>query len=176
VIIKGTISSVTSGIRRICEFTGRFTKYGWRPFIQQSGFSSRPNDGDEAIMVRFGDAMVVISSEDTQNPIVLEKGERAMHMNSGNFIHIKKDSFGTIQIKATAKIQIQATSIELGQNALQSIILGEQFQAMFASHVHYFPATSTTPTSTPIGPTPLPTSPPGPLTTIPMSLTAKVAL
>jgi phage gp45-like len=171
-ILKGTISAVTSGVRRVATFATRFTKYGAKPFIQQSGFSSRPNDGDEAIMVRLGDAMVVISSEDTQNPIALEKGERAMHMDAGNFVHIKKEASGTIQIKAGGKVKLDAGTIEIGAGVLEKIIMGEQFQTLFVAHFH----TSAAPGSPTSGPMTLIGTPPapGPVTAIPLSSVAKV--
>jgi hypothetical protein len=171
-IIKGTISNVTSGARRVAKFVGRFTKYGSRPFIQQSGFSSRPNDNDEAVMVRLGDSMVIIASEDTNNPVSLEKGERAMHMDANNLIHIKKDSSGTIFIKAAGKIQLQCDTIELGSGVLEKIIMGEQFQTMFVGHFH----NSTTPGNPTSGPMQIVgTTPPGPITSIPLSSKVKAA-
>jgi len=164
-IIRGIISSVSSGVDRVAKFLGRFTNYGSRSFLQHWGFFSRPLDGAQGLMVRFGDNMVIIGSDDSRYTVALSPGEVAIGINDTAKVHIKSDN--SILIKSSVKIQVQAPEIDLGASALEKLVMGESFQAVFVSHFH----TSAAPGS----PTSGPMAVAGPVTSISLSSTAKVA-
>jgi hypothetical protein len=168
-IIRGIISSVTSGANRVAKFIGRFTKYGSRPFMQHWGFFSRPLDGAEGVLVRFGDNMIVIASDDSRYTITLSQGEVAVGTGDNAKVHVKSD--GSILIKSSQKVQVQAPAIEVGAGLLEKMVMGEQFQIAYLAHFH----TSATPGSPTSGPMKLMLpDPPGAVTSIPLSGTAKV--
>jgi hypothetical protein len=164
-IIRGIISSVTSGANRVAKFIGRFTNYGTRSFLQHWGFFSRPLDGASGLLVRFGDNMVIIGSDDSRYTIALSPGEVAIGIGDTAKVHVKSDN--SILIKSSVKIQVQAPEVELGIDALQKMVLGESFQTVFCSHFHTSAAPGS-PTTGPIGGG-------GPITSIPLSATAKAA-
>jgi phage gp45-like len=145
-IIRGKLTEVSDGAKRVAGFIGRLTSFGKRPFVQQYGYFSRPKDGAEGVMVRFGDNMVIIASGDERYTISLQPGEVAIGTPDGDKIHIKQDHKiaieangdavkpGEITINAKgsgSKVVVIADKIELGEGMLQKIINGEAFKLLY---------------------------------------------
>jgi phage gp45-like len=143
-MIKGTISNVTDAAYRTAVFAGRYAKYGARAFVQQFGFRSRPNDNAQAILVRFGDNMVIIGTDDSRYTITLQPGEAVMHNSDGDKVHMKSGreidvvagdsenpgtinitangTLGKVCITANGEVDVSAPVVKMGGVALDTAL------------------------------------------------------
>jgi hypothetical protein len=151
--IRGKISDVTSGARRVASFIGRLTNFGKLPFVQQYGLHSRPLNGAEGVMLRTGDNMVIIASGDDRYTITLQPGEVALATDEGDKIHLARDHKITVEAAGDAlkpgeitinakgagcKVTVLADAIELTSEQVgalsEKVLMGERFQAFFDAH------------------------------------------
>jgi phage baseplate assembly protein V len=86
--------------------------------FQEFGFSSNPPAGAELIMLSLGGSRshnVVIASEDrASRPKDLAPGEAMIYNEAGDYVKVKSD--GTIEIKCSTKVTIDAPLVEMTGN------------------------------------------------------------
>ena len=129
-MIRGIIQSVIEGVIKRFTAAGRpdetFTN---REYFQHYGFTSRPLAGAEAIIIKEGNNIIMVASDDRRYRIALENGEVALYTDEGDKIHLKRD--GQIEITATAKVTI--TAPECIVNAVTSVTATSPIITLIAS-------------------------------------------
>lgn len=90
-MIRGIVKSVIEGVIK------RFSAYGRgeetidnREYLQHYGYTSRPLEGAEIIIIREGGHFVAVASDDRRYRISLEAGEVALYTDEGDKIHLKR--------------------------------------------------------------------------------------
>jgi len=112
--------------------------------IQSYGMTAVPQVGAEAVVVFLGGSRsngVVIAVEDRRYRLTgLAAGEVALYDDQGQKVHLKRDKI-VIECKAGG-------TIELGEGATESFVLGDTFASLYNAHVHPSPAGGSTGTPT----------------------------
>ncbi|MBN2570416.1 MAG: phage baseplate assembly protein, partial [Deltaproteobacteria bacterium] len=158
-MIRGKIQEVIEGVIKRFTASGRpgetITN---RECFQHYGFTSRPLEGAEAIIIKEGNHIIMIASDDRRYRIALEEGEVALYTDEGDKIHLKRDR--TIEIvsgnklvatvdnevdittkmavvTASTSCQVNSPLINLGgdRGGLRRFI-DDRFVALFNEHVH----------------------------------------
>jgi len=122
-IIRGIIKKFKAPAKRLSRFdaSGRIgEEFSDREVFQNYGFASSPKEGAECLLVRSGQNIYMIASDDRRYRIALAEGEVALHDAHGNAVHLQ--SGGNILIKAAGDVSINAASCNLGNNAVQGVI------------------------------------------------------
>lgn len=102
-MIRGIIQSVIEGTVKRFSATGRSGEsFTSREYMQHYGFSSRPLSGAEAVLIRDGNHIVMIASEDRRYRVGLEGGEVCLYTDEGDQIRLKRDK--EIYIKSGNKL------------------------------------------------------------------------
>jgi len=102
-MIRGIIQSVIEGTVKRFSATGRSGEsFTSREYMQHYGFSSRPLEGAEAVLIRDGNHIVMIASEDRRYRVGLEGGEVCLYTDEGDQIRLKRDK--EIYIKSGNKL------------------------------------------------------------------------
>jgi len=108
-MIRSIITSVSEGV--IKRFTGAgrpketFTN---REYFQHYGYTSRPLPDAEGIVLKKGNNIIMVASDDRRYRIALVEGEVAIYTDEGDFIHLKRDKI--LHIKTGNKLLIDATN------------------------------------------------------------------
>lgn len=150
-MVRVLIDTVTAAAGKLMEFSGRGRTgetISRREVLQQYGLQSRPPSGAEGIVLRQGNWLVLLATDGREYRLALEDGEVAVVTTYGDKIHIMHD--GTIEIAGSSKVVVNSPTVEIGQGALEAIINGETFQALFNAHTHTGGFVS--PTSPPVAP------------------------
>lgn len=102
-MIRAIVRSVIEGAIK------RFTAAGRpdetienREYIQHYGFSSRPLEGAEAVIIQEGNHIVMIASDDRRYRIAIESGEVCLYTDEGDHIRFKRGK--EIYIKSGNKL------------------------------------------------------------------------
>jgi len=102
-MIRGIIKSCIEGAVKRFSASGRTGEsFTSREYMQHYGFSSRPLEGAEAILIQDGNHIVMIASEDRRYRIGLESGEVCLYTDEGDQIRLKRDK--EIYIKSGNKL------------------------------------------------------------------------
>lgn len=111
-MIRGILTGLTEGEIKLFSGTGRagetFTK---REFWQHYGFTSRPLDRSEAIILKDGNVVNVIASDDRRYRLAIEEGEVALYSDEGDKVHFKRGK--EIEINSGGKVVVDAPQIDL---------------------------------------------------------------
>ena len=144
--------------------------------LQQYGIVSWPKPGADGVVVFLGGApgaKVVVATYDARYTLQsLQEGEVALYTDEGDKIHLHRggiriESAGSIVIQAADHVQVQAdtcevsagdvkvnsTDISLGPLALEHVLKGESFLALFNTHIHKLGVLPTTEPDVPLPPT-----------------------
>ena len=107
-MIRGIIESVVEGaIKRIAARGLAGETFSNREFFQHYGLTSRPLEGAECILIREGNHVVVVASDDRRYRISLEDGEVALYDDQGQKVHMKRD--GLMDIVCTGTLTANVT-------------------------------------------------------------------
>lgn len=111
-MIRGIIISVWEGVIKRFSATGRAgEEFTNREYFQHYSFTSRPKPGAEAIIIRDGNHIIMIASDDRRYRIALDEGEAAMYDDQGQVIKLKRGK--EIHIygcdKLTADVAVETT-------------------------------------------------------------------
>ncbi len=102
-MIRGIVKSVTEGFIKYFSATGRTDEsFDQREYFQHYGFTSRPLEGAEIIIIREGNHILGIASDDRRYRLAVENGEVALYTDEGDKIHLKRDK--TIEIVSGNKL------------------------------------------------------------------------
>lgn len=158
-MIRGKIQEVIEGVIKRFTASGRpgetFTR---REYFQHYGFTSRPLADAEAIIIREGNHIVMIASDDRRYRIALEKGEVALYTDEGDKVHLKRNRtieivsgnklVATVEnevdvttkvavVNASTSCQVNSPLINLGGDRGDLLrFIDERFAELFDNHVH----------------------------------------
>jgi phage gp45-like len=162
-IIRVILTAVREGVIKRFDSTGRTDEtFANREFFQQYGMTSFPKAGAEGLVIKKGNVIFLVASDDRRYRVSLAEGEVALYTDEGDKIHLKR---GEIDITSIAKVVVTAPEImvnastsakvtspvieanastsakvtspivELGGGSLQKLI-DERFILLFNTHFH----------------------------------------
>lgn len=103
-MIRAIIQSVYEGVIKRFSASGRSDEiFTNREYFQHYGFTSRPLNGAEAIIIKEGNHIIMIASDDRRYRIAIENGEVCLYTDEGDFIHFKRGK--EIYIKSGNKLK-----------------------------------------------------------------------
>lgn len=149
-MVRGMIKSVVEGVIKRFSATGMIGQdIDDREYLQHYGYTSRPLEGAEAVIIRDGNHIVMIASDDRRYRIKLEAGEVALYDDLNQKVHLTRTG---IEVESPAKITATAPLIEahastsatvfspainLGdQRAELLALIDERLLALFNNHTH----------------------------------------
>ena len=95
-----------------------------------------PSDGGKQGHLTFSsDGAIVLESTNGHKLELKANGDIELKDKHGNKI---KTTSSSVTITGSSKVVVDASAVELGANALESVIKGNTFQALFNSHTHTF--------------------------------------
>lgn len=107
-MIRGIVISVAEGLIKLFSASGRTGEsFESREYFQHYGFTSRPLEGAELIIIREGNHIVAVASDDRRYRIAIADGEVALYDDLGQYVHLKRDmidAYSPAKIKATAPL------------------------------------------------------------------------
>jgi phage gp45-like len=121
-LIRGIVTSFTSKKGKIARFSanGRIGEtFSDREAFQHFGFASALPKGTEAILLKNGQNVYLIGSDNRKYRLSLGNGETAIYNEIGDSVHLKNNH--EIEINATgtgSKVIVNASSVFLGGEAL----------------------------------------------------------
>lgn len=91
-MIRGIVKSVIEGVIKLFAATGRpgETLHN-REYFQHYGFTSRPLAGAEIIILREGNHIIAVASDDRRFRLAVADGEVALYTDEGDKIHLKRN-------------------------------------------------------------------------------------
>lgn len=102
-MIRGIVQTVTEGFIKLFSASGRTDEsFEQREYFQHYGFTSRPLPGAEIIIIREGNHIIAIASDDRTYRLAVEEGEVALYTDEGDKIHLKRNK--TIEIVSGNKL------------------------------------------------------------------------
>lgn len=108
-MVRSIISSVTEGVIKRFAGSGRTDEtFTNREYFQHYGFTSRPLNGAEGILIKDGNNVVLIASDDRRYRLQLQDGEVALYTDEGDAIHLKRNK--EIHITTGGKLVVDATN------------------------------------------------------------------
>jgi phage gp45-like len=165
-MIRGIITSVVEGVVKRFSASGRADEtISNREYFQHYGFTSRPLAGAEAIIIKDGNHIVMVATDDRRYRLGVDGGEVSIYTDEGDKIHLKRGKIieivGGEQIVSTTKavetnasvsaaltspevtvtaataFQVVGPLINLGgaREDLKALI-DERFMALFNAHTH----------------------------------------
>lgn len=143
-MIRAVITATTAAAGKLLRFdaTGRAGEsFTDREALQQYGFQSRPPDGTEAVLMRRGNMILMLGSDNREYRIAMEKGELVIGTNEGDLMHWKRNRKvewsigsvaaagqlditiagpmqGKVNITAGGEVNVSAPTVRLGGLAL----------------------------------------------------------
>jgi phage gp45-like len=122
-LIRGIITKTTAAAGKLLRFdaTGRTGEtIADREVFQQYGLQSRPPEGSEALIVRQGNQIFIIASENREVRLSLAEGEVALSTDEGDVIHLKRQHKIEITAGPGGEVNIFATTVRLGGLSLDT--------------------------------------------------------
>ena len=102
-MIRAIIQSVIEGAIKRFTASGRSDEtITNREYMQHYGFTSRPLAGAEAVVIKEGNHIVMIASDDRRYRIGIEDGEGCLYTDEGDHIRLKRGK--EIYIKSGNKL------------------------------------------------------------------------
>ncbi len=114
-MIRTALTSVAEGVIKRFSGLGRPGEtFNDREYIQHYGFTSRPLSGAEGIVLKKGNVVIQIASDDRRYRISLENGEAAMYDDQGQVVRMERDKtihvYGTDHLVADAAVDAVITA------------------------------------------------------------------
>ena len=158
-MIRAIILSVAEGVIKRFSATGRAGEtFTDREYFQHYGYSSRTLPGAEGIVLREGNHIIMIASDDRRYRVALEEGEVALYDDQGQVIHLKRGKethvYGcdkltadvavktkltcpVVEVVASTSCQVTSPVINLGgDRAGLRALIDERFLTLFNAHNH----------------------------------------
>ena len=128
-IVTGTVAAASKLLR--LDVSGRSDEtIEDREALQQYGLQSRPPDGAEAVLIRQGNHILIVASDDRRYRIALSKGEVSLSTDEGDVIHLKRNheiditagTGGKVNVSAGSEVNVSAPTVRLGGLALATAL------------------------------------------------------
>lgn len=104
-MIRGIVISVIEGFIKLFSASGRsYETLTNREYMQHYGFTSRPKEGAEIIIINEGNHYLAIASDDRRYRLAVEDGEVALYTDEGDAVHLKRGN----NIEVTCKNKLTA--------------------------------------------------------------------
>lgn len=111
-MIRARIKAVVEGaIKRFSAFGRPDEEFSDREYFQHYGFTSRPLADGEMVVIREGNHIVAIASDDRRYRLALEAGEVALYTDEGDKIHLRRGR--RIEVVAGAKVVVTSPEVEV---------------------------------------------------------------
>jgi phage gp45-like len=108
-VIRGIVKWVKEGFIKLFSATGRTDEsFEQREYFQHYGFTSRPLEGAEIIIIREGNHFLAIASDDRRYRIAMKNGEMAIYTDEGDWIHLKRGN--NIHVNCKNKLTADVTN------------------------------------------------------------------
>lgn len=92
---------------------------------------------NEAITMRFKSGLIVtVDGAGDKVDITTAGGTNANIDGSADSVKLTTSAGGKVTIDAASKVVIEAGTIELGEGAAESVVLGDTFKSIYDSHIH----------------------------------------
>jgi len=102
-MIRGIVIAVIEGFIKLFSASGRTDEsFDQREYFQHYGFTSRPLPGAEIIIIREGNHILAIGSDDRRYRLSIVEGEVALYTDEGDKIHLMRNK--TIHIVSGNKL------------------------------------------------------------------------
>ncbi len=109
-MVRSIISSVTEGVVKRFSGSGRSDEtFTNREYFQHYGFTSRPLKDAEGILIKDGNNIILIASDDRRYRLQIEDGEVALYTDEGDKIHLKRNK--EISISSGGKVVVNAANL-----------------------------------------------------------------
>jgi len=135
-MIRGIVIKVIEGFIKLFSATGRLGEsFEQREYFQHYGFTSRPLAGAEIIIIREGNHILAIASDDRRYRLALEEGEMAIYTDEGDKIHLKRDR--KLHITSGGEVTVFCDIINLGdiREEIRKLI-DDRLLALYNNHIH----------------------------------------
>lgn len=135
-MIRGIVNQVKEGLIKTFSASGRPDEtIEEREYFQHYGYTSRPLQGAEIIIINRGNHYIAIASDDRTYRIAVEEGEVALYTDEGDKVHLKRDR--KIDITSGAEVQVNSPIINLGgDRGSIKYLVDERFVTAFNNHTH----------------------------------------
>ena len=119
-MIRGIVTSVVEGVIKRFTASGRADEtISNREYLQHYGYTSRPLPGAELIILREGNNIIAVASDDRRYRISLENGEVALYTDEGDKIHLKRGRI--IEITGGEKVVVSTKVAEINASVSATI-------------------------------------------------------
>lgn len=109
-MVRVLINSVVEGVIKRFSGSGRSGEtFTSREFFQQYGFTSRPLMGAEGILIKDGNVLYLVASDDRRYRLQILDGEVALYTDQGDKVHLAR---GQVIVKSGGKVHVEAPLIE----------------------------------------------------------------
>lgn len=125
-MIRVIIESVVEGVIKRFTASGRADEmFENREYFQHYGFTSRPLAGAEAILIKDGNHIVMIASDDRRYRLAIEDGEVAIYTDEGDYILFKRGKEIFIKsgnkLKADIENDVEVNTKRIKATATESV-------------------------------------------------------
>ncbi len=126
-MIRARVKSVLEGaIKRFSAYGRPDEEFADREYFQHYGFTSRPLADGEMIVIRDGNHVVAIASDDRRYRIALEAGEVAIYTDEGDHVRLKRGQ--EIYVKSGNKVMVDAANLidlKTGVGPTKGVVQGD---------------------------------------------------
>ncbi|MGD0278339.1 MAG: phage baseplate assembly protein [Smithella sp.] len=99
-MIRGIVISIKEGLIKLFSASGRTDEsFDQREYFQHYGFTSQPLPGAEIIIIREGNHILGIASDDRRYRLSIENGEVALYTDEGDYIALKRGNNMVVNCK-----------------------------------------------------------------------------
>lgn len=148
-MIRSIITAVREGVIKRFDATARPGEtFADRELFQHYGFTSRPLDGAEAIVIQKGNIVISMAEDDRRYRLAVEDGEVALYTDEGDFVHFKRGNLlhvstgNRLLIDATAEVEVNTADATINaENSAQINTAAATINADNSAHINTGTAT-----------------------------------
>ena len=126
-MIRAHVKSVIEdAIKRFCASGRPNEEFSSREYFQHYGFTSRPLADAEMIVIREGNHITAVASDDRRYRIAIENGEVAIYSDEGDHIRLKRGN--EIYVRTGNKVFVDAENLidlQTGVGATRGVVQGD---------------------------------------------------
>ncbi|WP_028318967.1 phage baseplate assembly protein domain-containing protein [Desulfobulbus elongatus] len=145
-MIRARIAAIAEGAIKMFSAAGRAGEsFAGREYFQHYGFTSRPLAGAEGVLIKEGNHIVMVASDDRRYRIAVADGEVAIYTDEGDHVHLKRGRVveietETLLIRAGTKVRIETPQLEATGEIVDRCDADgrsmEEMRTIYTSHTH----------------------------------------